>query len=237
MNRKINHQSGFTLIELMLAMTFISLLLMAIAFTTIRMSNIYSKGVTLKSVNEAGRSLGATLQRDVAGSVMFDVKPSLDPSSRYVVTPYGGRLCMGEISYVWNYGAAITEGENTIVYDDAQMTPVRLARVIDRSAQVCTDRTAKIDPLTATELLVSSDKLDLALHTFEITTSPAATDSLTGQALYSVSFTIGTNDQAALSWDDSVTCAAPNAADRDSNWEFCAVNVFNIVARAGNKGE
>src|SRR5919199_356042 len=108
----VRRSTGFTLIELMLAMTFISILLIAIAMTTIQISSIYNKGITLREVNQAGRSLSDEFQRSIANSVPFDVTPKIDNSpatatSKYVVRDGGGRLCLGDYTYAWNYGASI----------------------------------------------------------------------------------------------------------------------------------
>jgi prepilin-type N-terminal cleavage/methylation domain-containing protein len=226
-------QKGFTLVELMLAMAGVAFLLLAIAMTTIQISNIYSKGMTLKSVNQAGRDLSDVLQRDIKSSTPFD----LASPSKYLYTPHGGRLCMGQYSYVWNYGATITSSSsaNKIVYDDTNSTPVRLARVLDAGGQLCINADAD-QPIArddATELLNSasnSDGLDLALHSFTVTSS--APDPATGQALYSVSFALGTNDEKTLDTGDA-SCRPPN--EDESNWEFCAVNVFEFTTRAGNR--
>lgn len=224
-------QKGFTLVELMLAMAGVAFLLLAIAMTTIQISNIYSKGMTLKSVNQAGRDLSDVLQRDIKSSTPFD----LTSPSKYLNTPHGGRLCMGQYSYVWNYGATITSPSATdkIVYDDGT-TPVRLARVLDAGGQLCINADAD-QPIVrddATELLNSADAddLDLALHSFTVTSS--APDSATGQALYSVSFSLGTNDEKAINTGDA-SCRPPN--EDESNWEFCAVNIFEFTTRAGNR--
>src|SRR5687768_8731757 len=120
----MNHVNakGFTLIELMLAMTFISVLLVAIAMTTIQISNIYTKGITLREVDQAGRTLSNELQRNISASVPFDVTPKKDDSpatedSKYVVrNEDGGRLCLGKYSYLWNFGKAI-EGDGAEIYN------------------------------------------------------------------------------------------------------------------------
>lgn len=226
MNRR-HKQTGFTLIELMLAMTFISMLLLAIALTTIQLSNMYTKGVTLKSVNEAGRSVGAALQRDVASSRPFDVTPD-DEGAQLITNAGTGRLCMGQISYAWTYGENIVDESDVIRYNDGGI--VRLARVTDSGRRICNDIEAPVERSRATELLVSSDSLELALHELAITSS--ASDSLTGQALYNIKFVVGTNEQEALS-SGNTSCQPPN--QEAGNWQFCAVNVFNIVARAGNR--
>ena len=64
MNRAAK-QTGFTLIELMLAMTFISVLLLAIAMTIIQIGTIYNRGVTLKEVSQAARSISDELNRSI----------------------------------------------------------------------------------------------------------------------------------------------------------------------------
>lgn len=227
----MNHhiaQRGFTLIELMLAMSGVAFLLLAIAMTTMQISNIYSKGVTIKSVNQTGRDLSDALQRDIKGSKPFDVADT----AKFLDTSHGGRLCLGKYSYVWNYGATLdpSGSPDAIIYDNG--APVRMARVLDNGGQVCVNAAANqpIVRADATELLSGTDKLDLALHTFSITSS--ATDAAIGQALYSVSFTLGTSDQQAINTSDA-SCKPPN--DNDSNWEFCAVNVFDFTTRAGNK--
>lgn len=225
-------QKGFTLVELMLSMAGVAFLLLAIAMTTIQISNIYSKGMTLKSVNQAGRDLSDVLQRDIKSSTPFDITSP----SKYLSTPHGGRLCMGQYSYVWNYGPTITSPSDTdkIVFNDASNTPVRLARVLDAGGQLCINADADLPIIRddATELLNSadSDGLDLALHSFTVTSS--APDPTTGQALYSVSFSLGTNDEKALNTGDA-SCRPPS--EDESNWEFCAVNVFEFTTRAGNR--
>ncbi len=228
---KMNHsvaQRGFTLIELMLAMSGVAFLLLAIAMTTMQISNTYSKGMTIKSVNQTGRDLSDMLQRDIKASKPFN----LASTSSYLNTPYGGRLCLGKYSYAWNYGTTLAASGtvNKIIFDDS--TPVRMARVLDIGGQICANAAANqsIARTDATELLTGSDKLDLALHTFTITSS--ATDAIIGQALYSASFALGTSDQQAIKTSDA-SCKPPS--DNDSNWAFCAVNVFDFTTRAGNK--
>lgn len=94
----MNHNKrGFTLIELMLAMTFVSALLLAIAMTVIQISNVYTRGLTLKEVNQAGRTISTELKRGISQSAPFAV-----PGPKYVVQPWGGRLCVGQYSYIWN---------------------------------------------------------------------------------------------------------------------------------------
>lgn len=231
-----DNKKGFTLIELMLAMTFISVLLIAIAVTSIQISNIYSKGITLREVNQAGRSVSSDLQRSISSTVPFDVTPKVDASpetslSKYVVRDGGGRLCLGRYTYAWNYGSSIAgvDGAPTIFNEYEDDSFVRFAKVNDPSGSLCTDPTLPVERDKATEMLASGDR-DLVLHSFEITRD--AVDPVTGQALYAISMVIGTNDNDQLETNDQ-SCKPP--ADGAGQENYCSVNQFDIIARAGNK--
>lgn len=229
-------RAGFTLVELMLAMTFISVLLLAIAMTTIQISNIYNKGITLREVNQAGRAVTTDIGRSIAGSIPFDVTPKTDDSeatanSKYVVRDGGGRLCLGSYTYAWNYGSAIKGGQGAPsvfnTYEDGQA--VRFVKVSDANGALCATPTTPIIRANAVDLISSGDR-ELAVHAFSITKT--AEDASIGQALYAISMTIGTNDQAQLTTNDA-SCRPP--AEEVGAENYCAVNQFDIIARAGNR--
>jgi hypothetical protein len=220
----------------MLAMTFISVLLVAIAMTTIQISNIYNKGITLREVNQAGRGVSSELQRSIASSVPFDATPKSDNSpgtenSKYVVRDGGGRLCLGNYSYAWNYGKALVGGAGAPAiynkYDDN--TVVRFAKVEDAGGALCADVNISVTKSKATELLSTGDR-DLVLHSFSVTQT--SSDPSTNQALYAITMVIGTNDRQQLTTDDT-SCKPPSTGVGDEN--YCSVNQWDIVARAGNK--
>ncbi|MDN5275311.1 MAG: hypothetical protein JWP06_1212 [Candidatus Saccharibacteria bacterium] len=234
-----NKQQGFTLIELMLAMTFIAALLVAIALTTIQISNIYNKGITLREVNQAGRSVSDELQRTISSATPFDVTPKGTgdnaPASRYVVSAGGGRLCLGNYTYAWNYGKALVGGTGAPAiinkYSGVDNTiPIRLVRVTDPDGSLCTTPSLPAIPkANATDLLTSGDR-DLVLHDFSI--KETSTEPSTGQSIYAISMVVGTNDRLQLTTNDT-SCKAPGDGVGDEN--YCSVNQFDIIARAGNK--
>lgn len=233
----MNHgvkQHGFTLIELMLAMTFISVLLLAIALTIIQIGTVYNRGVTLKEVSQAARSISDELTRNIGSAEAFDL------TSNYVTTDAGGRLCTGTFSYVWNYRKALQEHDNAVVTYDGSNDEIRLVKVPDLGGIYCdkNDEGApartKIrskDTPKAVELLKTGDHT-LALHQFAISSNDASFDPNTEQRLYSISFTIGTSDLAALS-DDMTGCRGP--AEKGSDLAYCSVQNFKLVVRAGNR--
>lgn len=228
---------GFTLIELMLAMGFVSALLVVIAMTVIQIGGIYNKGLTLKDVNQAGRSLASELQRSISQSFSFDL------ASHYVVqggaTPYGGRLCLGQYSYIWNYGDAVKINNparlNKYAAPNADIK-FSFVKIIDPNAHYCLSPSTAIDSAGAIEL-ANVGEHDFAIHNFTVSTVGSASDPKTGQRLYSISFLIGTNDQTALTGSLGATrCLIPNEIiiNKTPDPTYCFVSQFDIVARSGN---
>ena len=226
--------NGFTLIELMLAMAFLSALLLVIAMTVIQIGNIYHRGITYKDVNQAGSSLASELQRSINMSVPFDL------GTKYIEqnaagNKYGGRLCTGQYSYIWNYGKVIngnSPGALKNIYSGSTTDEIRFVKIIDTRAEYCADPVKPIDKNTAIELLGKGQN-NLAIHNFTIESPDSTYDRRTRQRIYNIGFLIGTNDATTLDGTFDVTKCKTDS-DRDSNPSYCAVNQFNILARAGN---
>lgn len=242
----MNHvvkQKGFTLIELMLAMAFISMLLLAIALTIIQVGVIYNKGMTLKEVNQSARTIDVELRRAVSSSEAFDL------SKKFVTDSAGGRLCLGQNSYIWNYAKAITNNDTKLTrYEvtslNTTLSPIRFLKVPDPAGIYCaklangnyvnpTVRTADANVTSnkTTELLKAGDRT-LSIHQFTVTSDASAKDTTTGQQLYHISFTIGTGVVSALTADQSA-CLPPN--DPNSDFAYCTVQQFSLVVRAGDR--
>lgn len=224
---------GFTLIELMLAMSFVAVLLIAIAMTVMQIGAIYNRGLTIKDTNQAGRSLASELKRSIANNTPFNI--STGAGSRYIKQNWGGRLCTGEYSYIWNYGKDIKVGNNAALNLYLNSNNIlQFVKVLDQGASYCTTPARKIDKNNAVELLNVGEH-DLSIHSFTISTENTANDSKTNQRLYNIDFVIGTNDQNALTTDPTtgdIMCKAPNQIGSDPS--YCAVNQFSITTRAGN---
>ncbi len=240
---------GFTLVELMLSMAFVAMLLVAIALLTIYISNLYTRGITLRQVNEAGSAISTDVSRTIQSASAFD--PTVGSDSFVVqkdggsVEPAGGRLCLGQYSYAWNYGKFINKHAAAVIglpnyyIQEPDTTPIgppiRLVKVVDTDKSLCKPNNPLLvalgqpasydginnDDKTTVELLSSGDR-DLALHELRLNGSK-------DKQLYSVTLVIGTNDTAAL--DTTNTCLPPK--DEKSNENYCAVNEFDIVARTG----
>lgn len=231
------YKHGFTIVELLLAMGFVSALLLAIAMTVIQIGNVYTRGITFSSVNKEGSAIANELQKSISEVKSFDL------GTNFVNNTESGRLCTGKYSYVWNYGKYLKppfNGSNYIKYSGlaAGANPkIYFAKIYDPSFSVCTQTGVPlaypdIVQANAVELL-NAGQFDLAIHGFKIVSH--ITDGTTGQALYSIEFYIGTNDQSAF--DSTVPAGSrPVCAQTGitANPFYCSVNQFNILARSGS---
>jgi len=103
-NKKNN---GFTLIELMLAMTFVAFILVFMSLTLVQMLRTYDKGVSMKQINQAGRSI----VDDISQSIRSQLPGDIDTTN-----VAGGTLCVGSTMYVWNplYAGTALNGSTTV---------------------------------------------------------------------------------------------------------------------------
>ena len=119
---KNNKKPGFTLIELTLAVTFISLLLLAIAWLTIHITSTYEKGLAIKAVNSVGKELIDDFSRSIAGSPAMTVESICN--SVYVPSSNSSRerdrkKCLDDrasrIIYQQRYGTVKIKGKEQVV--------------------------------------------------------------------------------------------------------------------------
>lgn len=255
MNHKHSHRnmtSGFTMVELTLAMAFVAVLMLVIASTVIQMGNIYNKGITMKAVEQAGRLITSDIRQTVSQGKVISLKEnclyqtaanpgtSVAPSTNVQVascsnevpdSTLAGRLCTGKYTYVWNYGDEIrSKNANSAInkYSDPSSPEdkIRLIRIRDVEGFYCALPLSDIPKQDATELLSGSamtgTEMDLAIHNFQI----AEVSRSNSQALYSFSMTIGTNDTDFIQTGGD--CKTPNQDVQAQN--FCAVNIFDFTA-------
>jgi stage V sporulation protein AE len=109
----------------------------------------YALGIgVIKEVNQIGRSLTTDLQKTISAGSPFDIDGS---SSRFVTKDsWGGRLCVGQYSYIWNYGSAIFAGDvsHIYLYEDSNTDFPRFVKVIDPNASYYLDGNAQYTRIT-----------------------------------------------------------------------------------------
>jgi type II secretory pathway pseudopilin PulG len=235
--------SGFTMVELTLAMAFVAVLMLVIASTVIQIGNIYNKGVTMKAVEQAGRLITADIRQTIsqgsavslnedcvyhtintAGTIGTVNCENAPPSNTR-----GGRLCTGTYTYVWNYGRAInstTEPLPNRYSDPVEQEKIRLIKIRDTDSYFCAQPTIPIPKGNATELLsraaMTGTEMDLALHQYTIEKIAQSSN----QGFYRFVITIGTNDTNYIQTGGD--CKTPSDDFQAQN--FCAVNIFEFTA-------
>lgn len=222
---------GFTLVELTLAMAFLSMLLLAIALMIVQVTNMYTKGITLVSIDRTGQAVSRELETALSQALPDKVEyVSLGTNGAN-----GARLCTGTFSYVWNYGPAIAgEGAEFVdvnKYIDGSKD-IRFVKVQDADGAICKSSgpsgLPQIDKSKARELIGSADR-DIALNSFSIYTTNIASSA---QSIYTMKMGLGTNNAGESDViNGQLQCKPP----QDGYNEFCAVNTFLFTARAGNQ--
>lgn len=233
------NQPGFTLIELMLAMSFVAVLLISVAMLTIQISHLYARGLTMKEINQVGSQVANDLRVTVAAAYTEGVNIKQENGGN------SGRkiLCTGKYSYVMNDPQKIEDADNghpaseLIKYSNDSI--VRLAKVRDESGSLCAPGAFQ-SPLNndAVELLGAGDR-SLVVRKLTIFPQPGDVAALNstglksdfdaGRMLYTLHLTLGTGTNSEINDDQ---CKPP--ADVASGNEYCGVDTFTIVARVGN---
>jgi len=85
---KPTDEHGFTLVELMLAMAFLSAIILFGILTFVQALAVYNKGISISQINETGRSLTNDLNRSSNNATSFSVSDQI--------------MCIGKTAYLWN---------------------------------------------------------------------------------------------------------------------------------------
>lgn len=177
---------GFTLVELMLAMAFLSAILLFATLTFVQALAIYNKGVSVSQINETGRTLTNDLNRSTNGAASFSVSGLAKPQF----------LCVGKTAYMWN----LSDPSNPTPGNQYRMNgqPIGLVRTndgFDARDKYCSDSPAShtIDPSEATNLIGSQVRvLDVTIAKPNTIANP---NSSLEAPLIKFSLTIGTRSQ------------------------------------------
>ena len=237
---------GFTIVELAIAMAFISVLLLSIVMISIQAGKMYSRGIALRSVNQSGRSIDTVMRQDFLQTNSRQVSKNSDNTLIFttnniiggVSKPINRRFCLGSYSYIWNTPEVIDSDGGT--YDESAVVlsekPINFARVVDPNAILCeVDASGKylneldafIDGVTHLLKMPDADgEVVLAVHSLQFL--PVAVIDDQPEALYRITMTIGTSKMSEINTADQ-SCRPP--AEGESNFEFCAINQFDTIVR------
>lgn len=133
MKQRRSNESGFTIVELMLALAFLSVVLLFILSTTVQVMRSYNKGLTTKQMNQTGRSITEDMARTARMAWVESVYDETDQ----------GRLCVGGVSYVWNEPDAVSDAPITAnQFTDG--TAIDIVRIDDSTQQYCKSPTLDV---------------------------------------------------------------------------------------------
>lgn len=208
----VKRQKGFTIIELLFAMSFLTFMLLFVIGATIQVMRTYNKGIVTKQVNQSGRTIVEEMSRAIRGT---------DSNSFNINALSHNRLCLGGVSYIWNIQEP-SNGSNK--YDDNDNgPPVLFARLKDPTGIYCTG-----DPLPAA---IKSEATELISDTVWVQ-NVFVTQSENDPQLVQLHIRLSTAspNQPTLNDNGQLICA------NDSQGDFCAVTDFTTVVAIHNIG-
>jgi type II secretory pathway pseudopilin PulG len=252
-------KKGFTLIELMLAMTFVAILIIAIAILVMNIQGIYRRGIAMREVNATSRSIIDDITRAIHSA------PVVAEDSHHAVEfinsgrVEGGIFCTGFYSYIWRQADFLTNSPLTGSVRVNNSPDYRLLKMRDVGRRLC-DRdlltsSAGLTCNNASRLtcqvgginnlapaifgfsnqveLISSGGMELALFSFDI--FEPARSNITGHVFYAGSFILGTprgartDASGALFSTDACHPPVDTAVDK-FDFQYCSINKFNFAA-------
>ncbi len=230
-------RQGFTLIELTIALAFLSVLLIAILTLTLAAGKMYVKGMTNKTVNQSGREIQDIMRRDFLAADRSRISAV---ATEGAAGKTAGRICLGSVSYVWNTAGMLNDKDVDATNYQRHIRlgadePIRFMRVTDVNSDLCvrnpvTNRfptTISVAPESRAELLGGEGR-EFALY--EMSIDPVIIES--AQGMYRVRYTIGTNDIGTTEREGGsgyVRCKPDASAT--ANFDYCSVVDFDMMLR------
>lgn len=221
--------AGFTIVELMLVMTAMSVLLLAVLYATLHAGALYEKGVTNRTVNQVSRDISDGLRRDFMVADPTKVQVQMTGTEPNV----SGRLCLGTVSYLWNSASLLTTSPNSGL-KTAAGSPIVFTRVNDVDGYYCTKAggvfPSSILVNSLTSDVLSGDGRSLAVYSLKF----KPLDTTASQGIYDIALTIGTNEAGTTqSAGASTQCKPPT--DNSANFNYCSLVDLDMIVRSGGK--
>lgn len=203
-----NRTNGFTLIEMLMALSFLAFILMFSITTIIQVMSTYNKGLAVKEINQAGRATVEDMARYVR---------NVSASSVNVTALASNRVCFGGISYAWNKWDTPAGSRNTYLDN----SPVTFVRISDQGAAMCNNSSGsypKIDPAYATELLSAR------IWVMSVTVAKSTDGKLVDLAM-----------QLAVADEPGDPALTGGVCQGSKTGQFCATSSFNttVTTRGG----
>ena len=207
---------GFTILELTLAMTFLSFIMLFVMTVLLQIMNIYNKGIAMTQINQVGRQIND----DISSKARFTTSDSV------VYKNENRRLCVGGVSYLWNTEEDRTRGSSYIKnyfseevdVESRKNTNLGVVRVEDVNASYCSD--LSLMPSKSSSEVSSLARKSVSVLDFEVALSTSS-DILEVNIVLSTS---GSNKP--VSSDNGWKCL--NSDNNEPN-QYCAFGEFNFL--------
>jgi type II secretory pathway pseudopilin PulG len=202
-------ETGFTIIELLLAMAFLAFILVFVVSATIQLFQIYNKGGVMKQINQSGRSTIEEMGRSFRSQNLLNV--SIPANAK--------RICSNDVAYVWN---TLGGAQNNKFDDNTNVNFVRIDNAGSASA-VCTPNGGGFYPDIDKDQAVPLISPQLVVNELEVKVSPA------DRKLMSIKLALSTTgDNSPVIVDSILQCPA------GVNGQFCAMTRFETIVYAPN---
>ncbi len=96
-------QSGFTIIELLIATTVLTVILLMVTVMISNIGNLYYKGITLAQTQDTTRSIADAVSQDIK----LNDKPPVSDGSAIVFGTSTNAICIGSVRYTYTLGRQI----------------------------------------------------------------------------------------------------------------------------------
>lgn len=210
----MSRDAGFTITELSLAMTMLSVLMMIILLSILNITSVYNKGITLKRVNQSGAAISHELQSSLRTSSLGNVRAI--PQQLNVTTTVHTRVCTGVYSFVWSvYG----DGDDAIERF-SNGNEISFIKVRDPGSQQCEPSPPQIDQDDPDVSVLLGDGL--------VVRPPTNVTISDDQSLIRVEYSISTPEGEDIIYDATGRASCQGGSDDD----FCALNTFLVTSYA-----
>lgn len=226
--RKTRSTDGFTIIEMTLVIAFLAVLVLGVVYIGIMAGKMYTKGASMKSLNQVGREVTDQVRRDVNVA---------DPSKIKIVSPgsgSAGRLCLGSVSYVWNI-AGTSLSASTQIKSQKDNKAISFVRALDAGGMLCESTPGIGYPTTIPQNIIYRELLtqsQISFVVYKVAIAELTSNVSSHGRLYSVDMTIGTDQEGTVTDEAGSTICRP-PSDASANLDFCVVRSFESIVRAG----
>lgn len=209
-NRRHHCESGFTIIELMIATAVFSVILLVLVYGVIQITNTYNRGITENKTQNVARNIVGTISQ----SVQYGGGVSGTQTFKYNNVTYSW-FCIGSQQFTYAQGQELTDLQQPgtdqtnyglMVYGDA----------CDNGNKTLNASGVPDALANGTELLDPS----MRISNLSVTPSPYSTNT---KNLYDVSVTVAYGDDDLL---NNPTSASPNCKG-GAGEQFCTVSTLD----------